>query len=281
MGNPDPTALNVLDWWNALYVIPLAVSGLLLVLSSLRLGGHHGGHSHGAGHHHDAGHIHSAGHGGTPSSTRVLPTGGPPQTVAHHGGPAANVGAHAAAVRNAAGQLVQEGVGAVHASAAPLPTGNERTPIVTLIQSVFGFGRAPIMMVVELFFICSGALGLIVNELLVEHVHSGPGLLVLSAPIAFFGGLVLARVGAALLDKLLPREESLVTSRDSLFGLAGEVTYPVGPTGGRIHVYDAYGTLHDEACRAADGAPAIPKGATAIVEDIDRAGNLIVREIAG
>jgi membrane-bound ClpP family serine protease len=136
-------------------------------------------------------------------------------------------------------------------------------------------------MVIELFFVSWGFIGLMTNEVLIEHGHSGAfGAIALSAPIALVGGMVVARLGAALMNRVLPREETSVTSRDSLFGLTGEVTFEVTASGGRIHVYDGFGTLHDEACRAAAGDAPIKKGATAMVEDIDTKGNLIVREVA-
>lgn len=267
---PHASLINVFDWWNALYALPLVVSGLLLVLSSLRLGGH--GH-HGAAHGHAHGHASHAGHDHIHAgSVHPAPV---------HRGPVANAAAHTAAARHAAGRMAREGIEAVNAASAPLPPTAEQPPLVAMLQSVFGIGRAPLLMVAELFFICWGTVGLIANELIGEKLHQGPALLLASAPIAFIGGLLLARIGAAILDKAVPQEESLVTSRDGLFGLTGEITFPVGSTGGRIHVYDAYGTLHDEACRTLPNSSPIPKGATAMVEDIDSAGNLIVREIAG
>ena len=155
-------------------------------------------------------------------------------------------------------------------------------PVIAFISSLFHLGGAPVLMVLELFLIAWGFLGLVTNEYLIEHGHTGAfGVIALSVPIALFGGLVIARLGAALMNRVLPREETSVTSHDNLFVLTGEITYEVTTSGGRIHVYDAYGTLHDEACRALEGRAPIKKGAVAMVEDIDAKGNLIVREVAG
>lgn len=316
MPTPHASGLDLASWQNAIFAIPLAVSAVLLILSSIRLGGHHAASAHGAhaglgGHAHAGGfggHGHAGfgghGHGAALGHGAAAPAHPGSPASAGHSGPGVNGHGHVAgpahhgasqAVKDAgrvaldaasasaaaAAHVARQGVEAVQAAGAPLPGKHEGPTMVAVLGSIFGIGRAPILMVVELFMISWGFLGLLVNEMLLDHGHRGPtGVILLSAPIAFFGGLVLARLGAAALDRTLPREETWVVSHQALFGLTGEVTYEVTASSGRIHVYDAYGTLHDESCRIAEGSDPIARGCSAIVEDMDPSGKLIVREVA-
>ena len=50
-------------------------------------------------------------------------------------------------------------------------------------------------------------------------------------------------------------------SRDGLFGLTGQVVFPVSAASGRIHIYDEHGTLHDEMCRWRPVTRPLPKAA--------------------
>ena len=50
-------------------------------------------------------------------------------------------------------------------------------------------------------------------------------------------------------------------------------------TEGRVHIYDPYGTLHDESCRVKPGYDQIAKGAKVLVTDMDDTGRIIVEEI--
>src|ERR1019366_4010562 len=100
-----------------------------------------------------------------------------------------------------------------------------------------------------------------------------------SLAIAFCAGLIGARLGAELLGRIMPKEESLDVSRDGLFGLTGNVAFSVSSTSGRIHVYDRFGTLHDEMCRVVQDHAAIEKGRRAMVVDVDRQGLLLVEEV--
>ena len=79
---------------------------------------------------------------------------------------------------------------------------------------------------------------------------------------------------------MIPPEESLDVSREELYGLTGEVAFPVSETAGRIRIYDPHGSLHDETCRIATGHTPIAKGRFAMVLDRDTQGNLIVEEVS-
>jgi hypothetical protein len=143
-----------------------------------------------------------------------------------------------------------------------------------------GVDRAPLPMVVESFCICWGLMGCLANQWLLPHTPDPTLVQVLpSMGIALGGGLIGARGAAELIARLMPQDESQVVSRDDLFGLVGRVAFPVSDAGGRIHLYDEFGTLHDETCRIAPPHPPIAKGHRAMVMDRDAQGNLIVEEV--
>jgi hypothetical protein len=151
---------------------------------------------------------------------------------------------------------------------------------VSTLAKLLGAGRAPLIMVLEAFCLGWGFTGFWANELLL-HTPNPPFLAVLpSLAAAAFGGLVTARVGGVVVTRLLPADETFVVSRNALFGTVGTVTFPVTQTAGRLHVYDEFGSLHDESCRVAAGYPTIERGRQALVIDMDPTGNLIVEEVA-
>lgn len=134
-------------------------------------------------------------------------------------------------------------------------------------------------MVIEAFCVGWGFVGFWANEILLKGrspslIEMGPSL-----AAALVGGLICARLTAVLITRLLPIDESFVVSQNALFGLAGTVTFPVSASAGRIHIYDEFGSLHDESCRVQDGRGPIEKGRKAMVMDMDTRGTLIVEEV--
>lgn len=249
---------TLLQWHYLLFLLPFGLAGFLLLLSSLRLGHRHGGHgrisvhsgqgTHGS-HSATAGHAHAPGHAGTHS---------------HHTGAARHAG---------------------HGKAAPVKNGGRgsremnATPA-NVFLALTGVDRAPLPMVIESFCICWGLIGCVAHSWLLPHTPDPTLAQMLPVMgIALGGGLIGARGAAELIARLMPQDESQVVSRDSLFGLSGKVAFPVSETGGRILIYDNFGTLHDESCRVAPDHLPIAKGHRAMVMDRDAQGNLIVEEI--
>jgi membrane protein implicated in regulation of membrane protease activity len=151
----------------------------------------------------------------------------------------------------------------------------------TALSTLFGTGKAPLLLVFELFLLAYGVIGLFANGILSHTSTELMGTVALSFTIALILGAGVARLSAAVLSKVLPDDESAAVSRLSLFGLTGTVAYPVTCTGGRIHVYDEFGTLHDEQCYIAENGSSITKGARARIVDILTDGKLIVEETVG
>jgi hypothetical protein len=256
-------ATILLQWHYLIFLLPLGTALFLLLLSSLRLGHHsgHGGHGHVAAHGHAAVHGHAVPHGAHAAGAHAGPVHahGAASDHAHPHGAAACPGGNAHQTANGAKENILT------------PSG--------LLLGLLGFGRAPAPMVLEAFCIAWGLCGFWANEFLLRTPTPSLLQMLPSLGIALGGGIVGSRLAAELLSRVLPKEESFAVSQQDLFGLTGAVAFPVSEESGRIHIYDSFGTLHDEVCRVPTGHPPIEKGHRAIVVDMDTRGRLIVEEI--
>jgi hypothetical protein len=245
----------LLQWHYSIFLAPFGLAAMLLLLSSLRLG-HHGAH---------AGHGHAAIHGAAGTHVAVPHSHGGNIAGTH---PAHHAGAH------------HSGGGVRHGHNGGRSGAKESQPTASLLASLFGIGRAPLPMIVEAFFIVWGLAGCLANQFLLKNVLAPTLIQALpSIGIAAGAGLIGARLAVELIGRLMPEEESLIVSREGLFGLKGKVAFPVSEVGGRIIVYDDFGSLHDETCRVAPGHSSIERGKTVMVMDRDREGRLLVEEI--
>lgn len=263
---------KLLDWQYMIFLLPCGISAFLLLLSSLRLG-HHGGHGH-AGHGHVGGHAAHAGaghaaHGASAGHTHA----------AAHGAQAH--GAHAQNASQSHSHAAQGGK--VHADNAGKTEDSGQRPAVNVttnfIWHLTGADRAPWMMLLEAFFLVWGVVGFWADQTFVATRNPTMPEMALPLGVAFITGIAGARIAAEVIARLMPEDETLVVSQEGLYGLTGTVAFPVTQTAGRIHVYDTYGTLHDETCRVQADHPPIGKGSRAIVVDRDSKGFLIVEEL--
>ena len=248
-------AKELLQWHYLIFLLPFGIAAVLLLLSALRFGHKGGAHgSHGS-------HGHAGGHGGG----------------LHRHGSAAHGPKSSAAAKSHTGQKSANAQKAKNIQEKPAPHVSITNHFV---WNFTGLNRAPLMMVAEAFFLTWGLCGYWANHLLLHSAEPPtPGKLLPSLLIALVGGLVGARVGAEIIGRMMPEDESLSVSREGLYGLTGKVAYPVSETGGRIHIYDEHGTLHDETCRVAAGHAPIGKGRRVLILDRDAQGQLIVEEI--
>ncbi len=233
------------EWQYLIFLLPFGVGALLLLLSSLRIGGHghHGGHHGGGAGHRFGGHAggHRMGHH-SPSAVRA----------------AGHSRTHDAASRSAS------------AGATPL----------TVAMLLFGVGRAPLPMVVEFFLICWGLVGLWAVGNWVHAPHPNLFQMLPSLGLALGGGWAGSRAAAEVVGRIMPRDETSVVSRDALYGLTGKVAFPVSEKSGRVHIYDEFGTLHDEMCCVPDGHALITRGSVVRIVDRDRASGRLLVELA-
>lgn len=229
-----------LQWHYLVFIAPAAASALLLILSNMRLGGHRS-------HHHGG---HGARHTGAAHGPKHAP-----KPAAHQA---------SGARRNGTAPDAATPHGATEAFLA-----------------ITGFNRLSPLLLAQMFFLCGGLAGFWANRLLLPD-SVAPTLLqwLPCFGIAVGVGTIGARLSAELIARLMPRDASSVLLRDGLIGLTGKVVFPISATSGRIHVYDEFGTLHDETCRLAPGQPPIDRGSFAFITDRDARGQFLVEEAA-
>jgi hypothetical protein len=246
-----------LQWYNLIFIIPAAVSILVLLLSGL---GGHGGHGHSAtGHAHGvgdmpAGHAHGLGdlHGGHAHGAGDL-HGTHGHASGHDGGASGHAhGHHDAGVHH-------EGIGLA-----------QRT------LSFFAVGRAPVTIVLGSMMLGWGLCGYITVGALQPVLRFPAAFVPPALGIAVGGGLLFAKVFGEIAAHLIPQEESSAVSVEDLVGLFGTVVYPVSDTEGRIHVFDAFRTLHVEPAHVAPGAASIAKGTSVKVTAISPDGDYLI-----
>ncbi len=245
-------ATTLLQLHYLIFLLPMGVAALLLLLSSLRIG-HHGGHG---GH---------PAHGATPHAHSASSHAAP-------GGATNGHGTHASG--HAAGQKGAGSSGQKTKDSRPNVTVTNH-----LVLNLTGANKAPMAMILEAFLLIWGAVGLSAHQLLAQTAQPSPRQILLLVGIALVGGAVGARVAASLIGRFMPQDETLIVSRNELIGLTGTIVFAAGQTSGRIHIYDGFGTLHDEMCRVAPGHLTIEKGRQAMVLDMDTQGRLLVEEL--
>lgn len=238
----------LLHWSYLIFLAPFSIAGLMLLLSAMQSHGHEVGHVH-VGHVH-IGHGASSGHGHSGNGSHSA-------SHNHHGDSAKN-----------------------HSSTEPGATQGYSSPA-AIMTALSGVGKVPLPMVLETFCMVWGISGCIANQALLPNIPN-PNIAQVAPSIwiALACGLVGGRLATEAISLILPKDLSQAVSKDSLFGLTGKVAFQISSTGGRALIYDAHGTLHDEACRVAQGQLPIDKERSVMVVDRDSHGNLVVEEIS-
>jgi hypothetical protein len=139
------------------------------------------------------------------------------------------------------------------------------------VLGFFGVGRVPAMMLWQGFGLSWGAIGFYASRMMEQGGRSPSQFVLPAMGCAALGGLIGSKVMAALSARLMPSEESFAMGEEELIGLIGTVVFPVSPQMGRVHVYDAYGTLHVESARLCpDTTETLCKGESVVLVDLDR-----------
>jgi hypothetical protein len=230
-----------LHWYYLIYGLPAAIAVLFFLMTGL--GGHLGGHAH-AGHGGLHLHAHPGGaHGAAAAGHAHAPTG------AH---PATHPTTHAASGHHG------------HPEERPMPGVGQQ------LLGFFGVGRAPVTIVLGSLLIGWGLFGMAVTDWLQHGLRLPPALFIApSLAAASVGAVLSAKLFGEITAKLMPQDESYAIPREGLLGLTGKVVYPVSETGGRVHVFDQFRTLHVASARVSAGQPSLAKGTEVIVASLD------------
>jgi len=222
------------------YLIYLLPGGVALLLLLLSALG-------GGMHHHHVG----AGHG--------------PHGLGHHG-----TGHHTPAAH---GQPHNQTHTQAHGSGAA-----GRTP--PSLTAFFGLGRVPAPLVWGSALLGWGVFGFWGTQFWEQHLRLAAAFALPALATALAGALVTEKATVEAAARLLPRDESYATSAVELCGLTGTVVFATDDARGRVHVYDAHGTLHDVSARSAPGQGRIARGKRALVTDYDAARDQVIVEEA-
>jgi hypothetical protein len=259
MNGISPTEYS--QWYYLIYLIPGGCALLVLALSALMSAGHddssgnagHGGHDMS-----DASDVSDVSDASDTASSHEL-------AVGHHDSLDVNLGDHGAGAHGQHHAGHSDGDGDHHSLAHRMLT-------------AAGVGRVPLPFVWGSGLLGWGLFGFWGTQFLQGHLHA-PGLFVgPSLAVALAGAVLTNKAITTVAAKVLPRDESYATSTVDLCGQIGTVVFEVSGTRGRVHVYDAHGTLHDARARIAGGGAPIPRGRKVLVSDYDPSADLVVVE---
>lgn len=259
---------DFLEWWNAIYWVPLALSLLWILLTALM--GHHGqDHTHGPVHAH--GHVGHGAHGHFNGHAQ-----------AGHGHTAGGGATHAHATSGAHGHAAPHSHGA---HAAPQHHETPHPHWAARLMDVLGLGRVPLTLVMGFFMLFWGTIGLIANNVLRDAGMPPAAFVVPSLAGTFLFTAIATRLTIGVVGRLIPPTETFAITAYDLIGRQGQAVYPITETAGTVQVTDVYGTLHRRMARGEPGSPRIPANRPILVvgvdDDADRNqlnDRLIVRE---
>lgn len=165
-----------------------------------------------------------------------------------------------------------------HAPKASGACSGNATSLVQQILAFFKVGRVPGLFVWGSFLLGWGLFGFWGTRLWEGAFHNVAMFVLPSFVTALAGALAIAKLTGEMGARLLPSDESLATDTIDLCGFTGTAAFPVDETRGRVHVYDAHGTLHDARAVILAGQMPIPRGHRILVADYDAERGLLIVE---
>ncbi|MEN3000222.1 MAG: hypothetical protein ABDI19_00065 [Armatimonadota bacterium] len=250
---------NLLEWWNILFALPLAVGLFLMVVVALSgladIVLTHGETPHdtaGDAHHADA--LHDAGdvsHAEAHHDIGDAPHG----EVSHAAADAAHGDVHSDAHHSG-------DTSHAHGSHAE----SKETPLVWKALQLFGIGAGlPITLAIPMLMVLWGGVGLIANQVLQPLLRLPILFLPLSVGISLAAMMLTGRTAARVARRLLNHRRPTAVRRGGLIGCEGYAVYTITDEGGVAQVRDPFGNRHRIVCRTLPGEPPIPPDTPLIV----------------
>lgn len=217
--------LNLFDWWNAVYLIPLAFVLLVLTITSVisMVGGALESDQ-------DVDVEHDVEVDVDADAEVDVEADVDHDIDADHNG-------HVSVVEHAAA-----------AARGDLPHGDHGFLVSGLL--LLGVGRAPAMMVFQVLILLWGLIGLTLHA---AASVAGPLALLWSIPVSFVLSVLGTRGFAQLFGHFFKQVETSAVKREQIVGRVGKVVYPVTEEEGTISVRDLSGTLHRVRARSRHG----------------------------
>ncbi len=158
--------------------------------------------------------------------------------------------------------------------------GDHHESLLTQLLEAFGIGRGvPISVMLPFCMMLWGVLGLVSNQAL-HPILRLPALYVwLSMVISLMGTSLIARGVAGTVGRILQAGQVSGVSRERLIGATGVAVFPIDRQGGVADVRDTVGTVHRIACRVAEHGSPIAAGTPVLVTDYEvETGRYLVEE---
>ena len=250
---------NLLEWWNIIFALPLAVG--LFLMAVVALSGladivlEHGAVSHdtaGDVHHTDASHD----VGDTAHAEAHHELGDVSHAEAHH-----ELGDASDAEGDAAHGEVHSD--ADHAGDTSHAHGShaesKETPLVWKALQLFGIGAGlPITLAIPMLMVLWGGVGLLANQALEPLLRFPALFLPLSVGLSLMVMMFTGRTAARMARRLLNNRRPTAVRRGGLIGCEGYAVYTITDEGGVAQVRDPFGNRHRIVCRTMPGEPPIP-----------------------
>jgi hypothetical protein len=234
----------LLEWWNFIFALPLAVGTLLLI--GLALSGLIDL---------DSDHVHSDGHADAHADA--------PDTHAD----TADADAHP--------DISDSDHAPAKMPHSYDPDADTEKPLWLKFLNLFGIGMGlPLSMALPLLMMIWGAVGLISNGIIGPLLKSPALYAPLSSVVALITMALVGRTAGMIIRRILREEATPVVDRHGLIGTTGRAVYEITHEGGVAHVRDRYGNLHRIVCRTVPGEPAIPADTPILVARYDEHAQL-------
>lgn len=164
--------------------------------------------------------------------------------------------------------------------AAPGPNGAAQPGGLGHILSLVGIGRAPLSLLLISFSFLWGFVGWVANGIFGALLTSPRVFIWPSLLVALAASLVLTRLLANGLHRVLPATETYSVSNRQLVGRLASVRYAVSASAGSAQLYDDQGRMHEVPVRVLPGEAAIPARSQVVLWRYDAEANafLVVPE---
>jgi hypothetical protein len=158
--------------------------------------------------------------------------------------------------------------------AGTAPDGTTSSPGGLLhVLSLVGVGRAPLSLLLISFCFLWGLLGWLGNAALGAVIASPAIFIWPSLALALIGSLILTRLLAGGLHRLLPATETYAVSNRQLVGRLASVRFSVTASSGTAQLYDDQGRMHEVPVRVLPGEAPIPAQSSVVLWRYDPVTN--------
>jgi len=138
------------------------------------------------------------------------------------------------------------------------------------LLSLLGVGKIPISLAFMILFLCWGVSGILLNTLVFNWLGPTPAIVLVTLPLALIISLTITGSAAAIIGKIIPRQDGARERKQDLVGKSGEAIFDIDATFGMAGIRGNAGDLLQVPCRTAEGKPRIPKGSRVVLFHYDR-----------